>query len=123
MAAFSPLSRGRRAIAGLRIANAAATAHYHASMQDDRFEWDDRKAASNLRKHRVSFEGARRVFVDPLSFDDPDDDLGEVRWLKVGMARDVLLAVVYTERNARIRIISARKADPDEQDRYFTQVR
>ncbi len=35
--------------------------------------------ASNLRKHRVSFEGARRVFVDPLSFDEPDDDPDEER--------------------------------------------
>lgn len=90
-------------------------------MRDDRFEWDDRKAARNLVRHKVSFEGARRVFDDRSAFEDVDDDPDEERWLKVGMARDVLLAVVYTDRNGRIRIISARKADSDEQDRYATQ--
>jgi len=90
-------------------------------MRDDRFEWDDRKAASNLVKHKVSFEGARRVFDDPYAFEELDDDADEERWLKVGIARDILLAVVYTERNGRVRIISARKADSDEQDRYFAK--
>lgn len=41
-------------------------------MRDANFEWDDRKAASNLRKHGVAFEHARAVFADPRGFDRPD---------------------------------------------------
>ncbi len=90
-------------------------------MRDGRFEWDDRKAVSNLVKHKVSFQGARKSFDDPYSLDELQDNPDEERWLKLGMVRDVLLAVVYTDREGRIRIISARKADDDEHDRYFTQ--
>ena len=54
------------------------------------FEWDPRKAASNLRKHGVSFEEAVRVFGDPLAriFDDPDHSSDELRELIVGHATD-----------------------------------
>ncbi len=90
-------------------------------MQDDRFEWDDDKAASNLLKHKISFAGACRVFDDPRGFDEDDPDLDEQRWLKVGMVNGVILAVVYTERGFRIRMISARKAKSYEQDRYHRQ--
>ena len=60
-------------------------------MRDDQFEWDDRKAASNLCKHSISFELARLVFADPLAIDDVVDDEPEDRARRVGMAEGRLL--------------------------------
>ena len=88
-------------------------------MQDDRFEWDDEKAKSNWRKHRTTFEEARAVFEDPDRIDLLDDDPDEERWLAIGAVGAKCLAVVFTERNNRTRIISARKADKHEQADYF----
>ncbi len=92
-------------------------------MRDDRFEWDDAKARANLNKHDVSFEVARRLFDDPAAIDELDDGKthGEDRSVITGMVAGSLLTVVYTEREERIRIISARKATRREQDRYFSQ--
>lgn len=69
------------------------------------FEWDARKAAGNLRKHRVSFDEASTVFGDPnaLTFDDPDHSEGEDRFVTVGLfIRERLLTVVHTWRGATI---------------------
>jgi uncharacterized DUF497 family protein len=89
---------------------------------DFRFRWDHRKAASNARKHGVSFSEACTVFSDPVSItrDDPDAGRGDDRFLLIGRsARDRLLAVVHAElRDAEIRLISARPADRDERARY-----
>ena len=92
-------------------------------MQDDRFEWDDAKARANLEKHEVSFDVARRVFDDPAAVDRLDDDgtHGEDRSVITGMVAGSLLTVVYTVREERIRIISARKATRREQDRYLSR--
>jgi uncharacterized protein len=90
-------------------------------MRDDRFEWDDAKAASNLRKHGVSFEQAREAFDDPDFIEEADDNFDEQRWRLIGMTKAGLLFVVHTERGRRNRIISAREADHHEQDRYRRQ--
>ncbi len=87
-------------------------------MRDDRFEWDDRKAASNLRKHGVAFDHARLVFDDPAAIEDLDDDQDEERYWRLGVADARVLYVIYTVRGERIRIISARKAKRHEQDGY-----
>ena len=74
------------------------------------FEWDSEKAAQNLEKHNVSFHEAATVFGDPLSvmFPDPDHSVGEDRYIIIGIShRDRLLIVAYTDRDDRIRIISA----------------
>lgn len=88
------------------------------------FEWRDAKAEANLNVHGVSFELARTVFRDPKAIellDDPDY-YGEDRYLIVGMAEGELpLFVAYTERDERIRIISARRVTQHEQDGYFSQ--
>ena len=91
-------------------------------MRDERFDWSDAKARSNLRKHGVSFEAARLVFDDPASVDDVDarENYGEDRFV-TGQTNGRLLTVAYTERDGRIRIISARKATRREQDGYFGQ--
>ena len=91
-------------------------------MSDD-FEWDEVKAAENYAKHGVSFETATEVFKDPFAVERLDDreDYGEDRYILIGMAEGALLTVVHTERNGRIRIISARQATRNEQDDYFVE--
>lgn len=79
------------------------------------FEWDPVKAASNARKHKVSFEAAKSVFYDDFAvqFFDEENSFGENRFLLLGMRSDArLLLVCHCEREDGdvIRIISARKA-------------
>ena len=85
------------------------------------FEWDPNKATSNLQKHGVDFEEASTVFRDPLSTTvvDPDHSLGEERLVIFGTSvRGRVLAVMYTERPGRVRIISAREATRRERGAY-----
>jgi uncharacterized protein len=93
------------------------------AMVDENFEWDDDKAAENLAKHNIDFSDARRVFGDPGVLDDPDDtmDYGEDRYRAVGIVNGRLIAVFYTYRGPRIRIISARRATRTEQRNYAQQ--
>lgn len=61
------------------------------------FSWDARKAASNLKKHGVSFEAASYVFDDPRRLEQEDVlARGEYRSIVIGQVDDVLLTVVYT---------------------------
>jgi uncharacterized DUF497 family protein len=88
-----------------------------------RFEWDPRKAAANRRKHGVSFEEARSVFLDDdaLLISDPEHSESEDRFILLGLSAEWrLLVVVHAHREADdvIRLISARKADRQEQLTY-----
>jgi len=88
------------------------------------FEWDDAKAQANLRAHGVSFDLAKTVFDDPFAVErlDNREDYGEERFVMIGRAEgNVLLFLAYTERDDRIRIISARRVTQYEQDDYFQQ--
>ena len=85
------------------------------------FEWDRRKAAANLRKHGVSFDEAATAFADPsgIVVDDPRHSTDEVRVALLGHSESSrLLAVMFTERGDRIRLISARKATRREHRHY-----
>jgi uncharacterized protein len=85
------------------------------------FAWDPKKAASNLRDHRVTFEEASSVFGDSLAitFDDPDHSEGESRLLTFGLSEQGrLLVVSHTERRGVVRIISARRASRAERQIY-----
>jgi uncharacterized DUF497 family protein len=85
------------------------------------FEWDEEKAAKNLKNHRISFEEAKTVFNDPLSITvaDPDHSIDEDRYIDIGISsQGRLLVVVYTERGQNIRLISSRKATKREQRAY-----
>ncbi len=90
-------------------------------MNDDDFEWDDGKAEINVRRHNISFEEARHVFDDffALTEQDTSEDYGENRFLVTGIIGGLLFTVVCTERGERIRIISARKANRNEQRKYY----
>jgi uncharacterized protein len=91
-------------------------------MQDDDeplIVWDRRKAWNNLRKHKVSFEEAETVFLDPLVLTkaDPDHSLEERRFLTVGLSsKNRLVMVAHTDDWGTIRIISARL--PTRRERY-----
>lgn len=77
------------------------------------FEIDPAKAATNVKKHKVGFEEAASVFGDPMAFTfaDPDHSIGEERWLMFGQSRMTrILAINYTQRRGKYRIISARLA-------------
>ena len=85
------------------------------------FEWDKKKAGSNYRKHRVSFEDALTIFADPLSLtsSDPGHSFGESRYVTVGReARGRLLVVAHTDRADKIRLLSARRATRREIAQY-----
>ncbi len=88
-----------------------------------RFEWDNRKAAANLRKHGVSFEEARSVFFDERArlIDDPDHSEEEDRFVLLGFSGALRLLLVchcYRSEGEVIRIISARRATRTEAKFY-----
>jgi hypothetical protein len=85
------------------------------------FEWDPGKAATNARKHGVTFEEAATAFVDPFGrvVEDPRHSTSEPRFALLGYSENQrLLAVMFTERGDRIRLISARKATRRERHDY-----
>jgi uncharacterized protein len=94
------------------------------------FDWDPTKAKTNLAKHKVSFETAALVFIDPVALVEQDRYVdGELRWQTIGMVDGYLiLLVAHTSYDAEnnvevIRIISARKVDPKERKRYENSIR
>lgn len=85
------------------------------------FEWDARKAASNLRKHGIGFDEASTVFGDPLGLlmPDPDHSVEETRFILLGMStRRKLLVVAFVERPPVTRLISARRSTRKERKIY-----
>jgi uncharacterized protein len=90
------------------------------------FEWDADKASSNLSKHGVSFGEAMTVFGDALevTIPDPAHSDTELRFVSIGLSEaDRLLVVAYTERDQRVRIISAREATRKERRDYESKSR
>ena len=87
------------------------------------FEWDDLKAAENVRRHGVRFGQAALAFRDPFAVEwiDQREAYGEERMILLGMSGSQVLNVVYTGRGERIRIISARRANKNEQDLYYRE--
>ena len=86
-----------------------------------KFEWNPDKELANIDKHDVTFSEAATVFGDPfeLTILDPDHSVGEFRYLSIARSsRNRLLVVSYTEREDRLRIISARPAMPKERRQY-----
>ena len=85
------------------------------------FEWNPRKEAANFAKHGVSFEEAATVFGDPLGriVRDPRHSEEEERFVLLGLSSNQrLLAVMFTDRQEAIRIISARRVTRSEQKNY-----
>lgn len=87
-------------------------------------EWDDSKNAAKRKKHRIGFETAALVFLDPWRIEIYDDrqDYGEDRWITIGAVESVLVVVAYTFRGSagdKVRVISARKANDEESEAYY----
>lgn len=87
-----------------------------------KFDWDEDKYLLNLQKHKVRFEYASRIFLDPLRIDCEDTrrDYKEERRIVVGYIDQRLYVVVYTQRDEVIRLISARKANDREAKRHHS---
>ncbi len=91
-----------------------------------RFEWDDNKNKSNAKKHGVSFAEAKTVFYDEhaIQFFDPEHSENEDRFILLGTSfksRTLVVCHCLREKETKIRIISARKADKDEQRVYWSE--
>ncbi len=83
------------------------------------FEWDPEKAESNFEKHGVRFSETPPVFIDENAITIREDDPIEERFVSIGMgATGRVLVVVYCCREEKIRIISARCAEPRERREY-----
>lgn len=93
------------------------------------YEWDYNKNQSNIIKHGIDFDQAKRVFEDPnlLTFEDKRFGYGEKREISIGrlllttQRQIIIVVVVHTSRNGNIRLISARKASKKERKRYEQQ--
>ena len=97
-------------------------------MNQMKFEWDNNKAITNLKKHSVSFEEATTVFEDinAILFNDPDHSDEEERFILLGMSVEANMLIVchcVREEESVIRIISARKATKLETEQYTEIVR
>jgi uncharacterized DUF497 family protein len=92
-------------------------------MESDEFEWDDGKADQNLADHGVSFEAAARAFDDAfaLEWSDESERYDEDRFIRLGIVDGRILFVVFSVRNGRTRIISARGAEPRERRKYYAE--
>lgn len=92
-------------------------------MNELRFDWDPAKAASNLKKHGISFAEAKSAFADERAkvIPDPDRSVDGERFVLIGLSLKLRLLVVchcYRERSGTIRIISARRATKPETRQY-----
>ena len=88
-----------------------------------KFEWDNRKAAANLKKHGIAFEEAQTVFFDERArlIDDPDHSEDEDRFVLLGLSSSLRMLLVchcYRREGEVIRIISARQATARESKHY-----
>ena len=89
-----------------------------------KFEWDEVKRLSNLKKHGFDFADADKIFTpDALTILDARFDYAEIRFITFGLLNGETVAVAHTEEEEVIRIISMRKAEKDEEIEYFKQIR
>ena len=82
-----------------------------------KFEWDETKNEANIKKHGISFSLASRVF-ETARFTERSDREGEERYIAIGEVYGKLIAVAYTMRSERIRVISARRSRKNERRKY-----
>lgn len=89
-----------------------------------KYEWDETKRKSNLIKHEIDFEDTVSVF-DDFTYTEIDDrfEYGEMRWITFGLLFGAIVAISHTEDDRVIRIISARRAEKYEEEKYYKSVR
>ena len=87
------------------------------------FEWDSAKNQTNIGKHGVSFEAAKRIFDGTVvTWSDTREDYGENRYISIGKVANAFLVVVHTDRGGNIRLISARPASRKEKEACREQI-
>ena len=88
-----------------------------------RFEWDEKKRLSNIRKHGIDFADVPAIFeLDTVTVIDDRFEYGETRYQTLGLLKARVIMVVHTESETVIRIISARKANKYEEEIYFNEI-
>lgn len=89
------------------------------------FEWDEQKNKANIRKHSLDFADAWEIFEAPiLTASDTREDYGEIRWIGIGLLRERVIVIVFTEPSEdTIRIISMRKALKHERIKFEEAIR
>ena len=85
------------------------------------FEWDEGKRRSVIDRHGIDFEDAVQIFSGPV-WETLSPQTGEQRWLVIGVVDGIEIAVVYTVRDGRRRIITARRARTYERQDYHAYV-
>ncbi|MDQ3181039.1 MAG: BrnT family toxin [Acidobacteriota bacterium] len=89
-----------------------------------RFEWDENKKRINLQRHKIDFADVGQIFdYERYTIIDDRFDYGEPRFFTLGLINGRVVAVSHTETDNLIRIISARKADKNEQAKYYKKIR
>jgi len=91
-----------------------------------RFEWDEAKRQSNLRDHGIDFAAVEteQIFAgETVTQLDSRFDYGEWRFLTLGLLKGKVVAIVHTESDGVIRLISARKASKNEENNYFKEIK
>jgi len=88
-----------------------------------RFEWDEKKRLTNIRKHGIDFADVPSIFeLDTVTVIDDRFEYGETRYQTLGLLKTRIIMVVHTESETVIRIISARKANKYEEETYFKEI-
>lgn len=88
-----------------------------------RFEWNEIKRRINIRKHGIDFADIPRVFDGlTITIEDTRFDYGEARCITLGLLNGRVVVIAHTEQKNTIRIISARKANKNEEKNYFNQI-
>lgn len=99
---------------------------YNFDMQEES-EWNSKKASSNIKKHGISFDEAKEVFDDPFvieKYDSKNSTIEEDRYIVIGRVKNqIVVSVVYTPRDGKRRIITARYATSEERRFYYEQLR
>ncbi len=95
-------------------------------MKQLKFEWDNKKNKTNTRKHGVSFEEAQTTFYDEyaIQFFDPEHSEDEDRFILLGTSfklKTLVICHCFRQEETVIRIISARKADKEEEQEYWSR--
>ena len=99
---------------------------YSVCMNRFKFEWDTEKGKANTQKHGITFEEAQTVFYDEhaIQFFDPEHSKDEDRFILLGTtfkSQTLVVCQCFREEETKVRIISARKADRDEQHAYWSE--
>jgi len=89
-----------------------------------RFEWDEAKRSVNIKRHGIDFVDVEKILAgETITFLDNRFDYGEIRFLTFGLLWGKVVAIVHTEKDEVIRVISVRRASKSEEETYFKEIR